>query len=75
MNEQEKLALLEETFEVDEGTLTPEMSLDDVDEYDSLAKLSLVVMMEDNFDKKITAEIIRGFKTVADILAFMTKEE
>lgn len=73
MTEKEKLALLEETLEADEGTLSADMLLDDVDEYDSLARLSLVVMMEDNFDKKITADDIRAFKTVGDILKCMEK--
>ncbi len=73
MNEKEKLELLEETLDIEEGSLSPEMNLDDVDEYDSLAKLSIVVMMEDYFDKKVTSDIIRGFKTVADILAIMEK--
>lgn len=71
MDEKEKLALLEETFEVDEGTLTPETNLDDVDEYDSMSKLSLIVMVEDNFGKKLTGAEIKAFKTVQDILDVM----
>ena len=71
MDEKEKLALLEETFEVDEGTLTPETNLDDVDEYDSMSKLSLIVMVEDNFGKKLTGAEIKAFKTVQDILNVM----
>lgn len=73
MTEQEKLALLEETIEADEGSLKPEMDLEEVAEYDSLAKLSIIVMMEDNFDKKLTADDVRSFKTVGDILKCMEK--
>lgn len=73
MTEKEKLALLEETIEADEGTLSPDMDLDDVDEYDSMTKLSIIVMMEDEFDKKLTAEDVRAFKTVGDILKLMEK--
>ena len=73
MTEQEKLALLEETIEADEGSLRADMALESVDEYDSLAKLSIIVMMEDNFDKKLTANEIRAFKTVGDILKCMEK--
>lgn len=71
MSEKEKIALLEETFDLDEGTLSPDMILEDIEEYDSLAKLSLIVMMEDNFDKKAASEDIKSFKTVKDILEFM----
>lgn len=73
MTEQEKIALIEETLELDEGTLTPETVLEDVDEYTSMAKLSLIVMMDDEFDVKLTGDVIKGFKTVADILAVMEK--
>ena len=75
MTEQEKLALLEETIEADEGSLKPEMYLEGVDEYDSLAKLSIIVMMDDNFGKKLTAQDIKSFQTVADILKCMEKQE
>ena len=71
MSEKEKLALLEETFDVDEGALNPEMLLDDIDEYDSMTKLSLIVMVEEEFGKKLTGAEIKGFKTVQDILNVM----
>ena len=71
MTDQEKIALLEETLELDEGTLTADTLLEDVDEYDSMAKLSLIVMMDDEFEVKLTSEMIKSFKTVGDILAVM----
>ena len=71
MTEQEKIALLEETLELDEGTLALDTALDDVDEYDSMAKLSLIVMMDDEFGVKLTGDIIRGFETVGDIVSLM----
>ena len=71
MSEQEKIALLEETLDLDEGTLTADTELDDVDEYDSMAKLSLIVMFDDEFGKKLTGDVVKGFETVADILAEM----
>ena len=71
MSEQEKLALLEETLEMDEGTLKPDMELDDIEEYDSLAKLSIIVMIEDEFDKKLKTADFANFKKVSDILAIM----
>ena len=71
MTAQEKIALIEETLELDEGTLTPKTVLADVDEYDSMAKLSLIVMMDDEFGVKLTGDMVKGFETVADILALM----
>ena len=73
MNEREKLGLLEEMLELEEGELNVDMSLDDIEEYDSMAKLSLIVLMEDEFEVKLTGEMIKGFETVGDIVSIMTK--
>lgn len=71
MTQEEKLALLEDMLEMETGSLTPEMELTSINEYDSMAKLSLIVLMDDEFNKKLTGEKIREFKTIGDILAFM----
>lgn len=68
---EEKIALLEDMLELEAGVLTPETVLADIDEYDSMAKLSLIVLMDDEFSKKLTGEQIREFKTIQDILDFM----
>ena len=73
MTNREKLALLEDMLELEEGDLSEDMALDDVDEYDSMAKLSLIVLMEDEFGVKLTGDEIRGFETVGDIVALMNK--
>jgi len=66
-----KLALLEEVMDLDEGTLTPDMKLSEIEEYDSMVKLSLIVLMKDEFDKTITVKEINNFVTVQDVLNFM----
>ena len=71
MTEKEKLALLEDMLELDGGALAPETELALIDEYDSMAKLSLIVLFDDECGKKLTGEEIRTFKTVGDILAAM----
>ena len=73
MTEREKLALLEDMLELDEGDLAADMVLEDIDEYDSMSKLSLIVLMEDEFGVKLTSDMIKGFETVGDILAVMNK--
>lgn len=74
MTDQEKIAMLEETWELDEGTLTAETVLADIEEYDSMAKLSLIVLMDDEFAIKLTGDMIKGFKSVEDILKLMAKK-
>lgn len=71
MNLQEKLALIEEAIDTEEGFLTPETALSDIEEWDSIAALSLIVMLDEHFEKTISGEQIKALKTVADILAYM----
>lgn len=71
MTNEEKIAMLEDVLELDGGTLKLETELSTIDEYDSMAKLSLIVMMDDEFGKKLTGEQIFQFNTVQDILDFM----
>ena len=71
MTNDEKMRLIEETLEMDANTLTEDTVLADVDEFDSMAKLSLIVMCDDEFGKKLSGEDLRGFKTVKDILDFL----
>ena len=71
MTTEEKIGLLEETLETDAGTLALEMNLDKIEEYDSMSKLAIIVMMEDEFGVKLTSEHFKSFKTVADIIAMM----
>ncbi len=71
MTLEEKLALLEETIEAEEGTLKPEMVLDDVEEYNSLTSLGVVIMLEDDFGKKVSGADMRKLKTVQDLLDLM----
>lgn len=71
MDTKEKLAALEDIMELDEGTLKAEASLDNIEEWDSLSALSFVVLLGDEFNRKITGQQIRAFKTVQDLLDVM----
>ena len=71
MTNKEKINLLEDAFELDENTLSEETLLDNIVEYDSMAKLTLIVLCDDDFDKKLTGEQIKDFNTIKDILDFM----
>ena len=71
METNKKIALLEEMLELNEGTLSKETMLSDIEEYDSMAKLSLIVLMNDEFGKKLNSAQIKTFHTVKDILDFM----
>ena len=71
MTKKEKLALLEEIFEMEEGELKEELELDGLDSWDSMTMLSLIVLMDDEFEKSLTGGQIKKFITVQDVLNFM----
>lgn len=70
MTIEEKIAVLEDMLELENGTLTVETKLSTVDEFDSMAKLSLIVISDEEFGKKLTGEQLREFRTIGDILTF-----
>lgn len=71
MTIEKKLELLEDMLEMNAGELKVDAELANLENWDSMAKLSLIVLMDDEFGKEISGEQIRGFKTVQDILDFM----
>ncbi len=71
MNIKEKLALIEEALDVEENTLTVDTKLDDIDEWDSMSALSLIVMLDDEFDVVVTAGQIKALQTIEDIVKYM----
>lgn len=71
MDNAKKIELLEEMLDVDAGTLKPEMVLEEIDEWDSMAKLSLIVLMDEECGKKLTGAEIKQFETIQDIMNFM----
>ena len=71
MELKEKMALIEEVLDVEEGSLSPETLLSDVDEWDSIAALSLIVMLDENFEKTVSGAEIKAMETVKDILSYM----
>ena len=71
MNKQEKITLLEEIMDLEEGTLKEDTVLSELDEWDSMSRLSVIVMMSDEFGKTITGEDVKQYVTVNDILEQM----
>lgn len=71
MSNEKKLELIEEVFDVDPGTLTPDMELSAIDEWNSLTKLSLIVMVDDECGKTLTNDDIKALNTVQDIMDTM----
>lgn len=71
MEAKQKLALLEEMMDLEEGALTPQTVLSDLDEWDSVAILSLIVLIDEQFHKVITGSDIKNLETISDVMNIM----
>ncbi len=71
MTTEEKIAMLEDVMDLDEGTLTLDSVLDDFEEWDSLSKLSLIAEAKQQFGLVLKAETLRSFSTVKDICDYL----
>lgn len=71
MTNAEKIAMLEDMMEMPGGSLKEETTLKEVDVWDSMAALSLIVLCDEQFGKKLSGEQIAKFKNIKDILDFM----
>lgn len=71
MTEKEKLALLEEAMELDEGTLSIDDVLEDYPEWDSISALSLIALVDEKFGKILDGQTVKKFEKVSDALAVM----
>lgn len=67
MSKEEKIALLEEVMDLDEGELNEDSILSEIEEWDSLSVLTLISEMKKRFDIVLSTQQIKEFKTVADI--------
>lgn len=71
MELEKKIELLAEVFEVEPKEIVAEQKLDGFDAWDSMSKLSLIVLMDDECGKELTGEQILKFQTLGDIMDFM----
>lgn len=71
MTQQEMITMLEDAIEAESGSITAETLLESIGEWDSLAKLSLLAMFYEHFDRELAIGQLNSFVTVGDILAEM----
>lgn len=71
MTLEEKLAVLEDVMELEEGELDVNATLDDMEEWDSITKLSLMATIKKLYKKVITVEELKSFQTVKDICDYL----
>ena len=71
MTNAEKIALLEEVMELEEGTLQQDDVLEEYDERDSVTILGIISLIDEEFGKTVTGKEVRYIKTVSGLLDMM----
>lgn len=71
MTNEKKMELIAEILDVDVEDISPETVLADIEEWDSVAALSFIAMMDDEFGKEVKGAQIKQFVTIQDALDIM----
>lgn len=71
----EKLTgIFREVFDNPEITLTPETTADDIEEWDSMTHVNLILMVELRFEIQFSNAEVRGFRNVGDLAEGIRKK-
>ena len=68
MKKAEFLRLLETTLEIEANVLTEESDLAGLEEFDSFAIMALIVLIDEKFEKSLSAEDFENISTVASFV-------
>lgn len=71
MTNEKKIELLADILDVEAEELTPETRLVDMEEWDSIAALSFIAMMDEEFSKEFKGADVKKIVTVQDALNVM----
>lgn len=71
MNLKDKLNLLEEVLDIEKDTLTENTILEETEEWDSIAIISVIAMFDSDFGKEVSPDDIKNAKIVRDITDLM----
>jgi len=71
MDNDQKLALLEDIMNLSAGDLSEELELSEISEWDSMAYLLFIDMLDEEFDKHIKISELKEYQTVQDLLDAM----
>lgn len=71
MEKQEKLEIIADILELDVDELKEDMVLEEIETWDSVAVLSIIAMMDENFNKYLHASEVKEYITVFDLMKAM----
>lgn len=68
MSNEEKMEYIAESVEMEVEELTTDMVLEDLENWDSVAVLSVISIINENFDRYPDATEILSYKTIGDLM-------
>ncbi len=68
MTDQEKLELIAESVDMEVEDLSPDMVLEEIEDWDSVAVLSIIAVFNEKFNKQVSAATIMSYKTVQELM-------
>ena len=71
--EKELFEQLEDILELDPGTIKPSDNFRDFENWDSMANLSVIAMLDDSFGVHIASQDFKSLITVEDLIAEVKK--
>ena len=71
MTREEKIENIAEILDLEEEEIKEDALLADYEEWDSVAVLSFIALMDEEFDKSVKGAEIRALKTVKDLMDMM----
>ena len=71
MDLKDKLSLIAQALDAEPEALKPETKLEELEEWDSLAVVSVIAMLDKHFSVRLKPNDIKSLVTVEDILAHM----
>lgn len=74
MQKQEFLNSLVEELEIESVNVKENTKFDSIEEYDSMAVLSIIAFVDENFGKQVEAEQIAKLVTVKDLMVLLNVE-
>lgn len=71
MTDQEKLEAIADSMEMNVEELSQDMVLEEIENWDSIAVLSIIAVINDKFNRFPSADEIHTYKTVGDLMGAM----
>lgn len=68
---EEKLTLIADALDAEKELITPEKTLEELEEWDSMGVIAIISMLDKKYKVQLKADQIKALKTVNDIMEYM----